>query len=74
VIHSEKFSPEEAVTAGFLDRIVPQPELLETARAKTSELAALPRAAYAATKQRARAEALQRIHAAIENDERDLRG
>jgi len=74
VIHSEKFAPQEAVTAGFLDDLVAPARLRETVRAKTSELAALPRAAYAATKRRARAEALQRIHTAIENDERDLRG
>ena len=74
VIHSEKFTPAEAVTAGFLDQIVPPTALLEAARAKTKELAALPRGAYAATKRRARAESLQRMHTAIENDERELKG
>jgi enoyl-CoA hydratase len=73
VIHSEKFTPEEAVTAGFLDLVVPATDLLETARAKAKELAALPRAAYAATKRRARAESLERMHTAIANDEHELK-
>jgi enoyl-CoA hydratase len=74
VIHSEKFTPEEAVTAGFLDEIVPPAQLLDAAQSKAKELAALPRGAYASTKQRARAHALELMHTAIQNDESELRG
>jgi enoyl-CoA hydratase len=74
IIHSEKFTPAEAAAAGFLDRVVPQPDLLETAQAKAKELAGLPRDAYANTKHRARSQALQLVHTAIENDEAGFRG
>jgi enoyl-CoA hydratase len=73
VIHSEKFSPADAVTAGFLDRIVPASDLLEAARSQGAALAALPRAAYAATKRRARATALDLVRTAIAKDEAGFR-
>lgn len=74
VIHSESFSPEDAVVAGFLDRVAPHPELLESAREKARELGKLNRDAFAATKQRSRAQALQLVRTAIENDEAAFRG
>lgn len=74
VIHSESFGPQDAVTAGFLDRLAPPPELLEVGCEKARELGKLNREAFAATKQRARAQALQLVRAAIENDEAGFRG
>jgi enoyl-CoA hydratase len=74
VIHSESFSPEQAVVAGFLDRLAPHSELLKAASEKTLELSKLNRDAFAATKQRARASTLQSIRTAIENDEAAFRG
>ena len=68
-ILSEAYSSEAAVAAGFLDRVVAPSDLLDVARAKAAELAALNRTAHAATKLRVRAPALAAIRAGIENDE-----
>ena len=73
VINSESYSPDEAVVAGWLDRVVPAPELAEAAHAKVVELAKLNPAAHAATKLRARAATLEAIHHAIESDEAAFR-
>ncbi len=68
VLNSEPFAPDAAVAAGFLDRVVPAAELARAALAKSVELAKLNPAAFAATKRRARAQALSAIRAAIEAD------
>jgi enoyl-CoA hydratase len=60
------YGPAEAVTAGFLDRVVAPPELSAAARQAAVELTALDPDAHAATKRRARAGALRAIRAAIE--------
>ena len=73
VINSESYSPDEAVVAGWLDRVVPAPELADAAHAKVVELAKLNPAAHAATKLRARAATLEAIHRAIESDEAAFR-
>ena len=73
VINSESYSPDEAVVAGWLDRVVPAPELADAAHAKVVELAKLNPAAHAATKLRARAATLEAIHHAIESDEAAFR-
>jgi enoyl-CoA hydratase len=73
VINSESYGPDEAVVAGWLDRVVPAPELADAAHAKVVELAKLNPAAHAATKLRARAATLEAIHHAIESDEAAFR-
>ena len=73
VINSESYSPDEAVVAGWLDRVVPAPELADAAHAKVVELAKLNPAAHAATKLRARAATLEAIRHAIESDEAAFR-
>jgi len=73
VINSESYAPEDAVVAGWLDRVVPAAELADAAHAKVVELAKLNPAAHAATKLRARAAALEAIHHAIESDEAAFR-
>ncbi|MGO8728385.1 MAG: crotonase/enoyl-CoA hydratase family protein [Streptosporangiaceae bacterium] len=65
---AEVLSPEDAVTAGFLDRVVPAAQLRETAAAGAARLATLDRAAHAASKARLRAPVLGAIRAAIEAD------
>ena len=70
---AEPFSPDNAVEAGFLDRVVPAAELDATARTVATQLAALDMAAHAASKLRARAPALAAIRAAIEADFSELR-
>jgi enoyl-CoA hydratase len=54
VITAEVFSPQDAVTAGFLDRVVIPAQLASTAAETAAELARLDLDAHAATKQRAR--------------------
>ena len=68
VINAESYDPEQAIAAGWLDRVVPAAELQDAARAKVVELLKLNAAAHAATKLRARATALQAVHTAIAND------
>jgi enoyl-CoA hydratase len=74
VVLAEIYAPEGAVSAGFLDRVVPAAELLPAAHALATELTKLNLSAHAATKQRARAQALQQIRAAFEGDEAEYRG
>jgi len=62
--------PEEAVTAGFLDRLVPQEEVLSAATAAARELAAVNRDAHHATKLRVREPLLTGMRDAIEQMER----
>jgi enoyl-CoA hydratase len=69
VMNSESWGPEDAIGAGWLDRVVPAADLVSAAREKVAELAKLNAAAHAATKLRARAATLQAIHTAIENDD-----
>jgi enoyl-CoA hydratase len=62
---AEVFTPDEAVTAGFLDRVVPAGELAETAWAVAARLAALDRTAHAISKQRLRSPVLAELTAAM---------
>jgi enoyl-CoA hydratase len=69
VVLADVFSPDEAVAAGFLDRLVPPPELSEASLAVAERLAALDGDAHRSTKLRARAGALRDLRAAIERDD-----
>ncbi len=51
ILHSELYSPEGAVEAGFIDQLVAEGEGLDIGLEKAAQLAKLPRKAYAATKQ-----------------------
>lgn len=67
-INAEVYAPDNAVEAGFLDRIMPATELAEAARGVAAGLMTLNLSAHAATKLRVRDQALKAIHAAIEAD------
>jgi enoyl-CoA hydratase len=67
VVLAEVYSPDEAVAAGFVDRVVPVGELAEAARATAARLAALDLTAHAQTKLRAREPVLRALRAAIES-------
>jgi len=67
-ILAEHFSPDTAVEAGFLDRIVAPADLGVTADAIARQLTTLDMGAHAATKLRARGQALAALHAGIETD------
>lgn len=65
---SEAFAPENAVEAGFLDRVVDAATVRDVARSMAVTFSALDMAAHAASKLRARATALQAIRAGIVAD------
>jgi len=69
VINAEPYAPLGAVEAGFLDRIVPATELMGVALGAASQLAKLHMPSHAATKLRARAQALEAITRALEMEE-----
>lgn len=73
VLLSEVYSPEDAVTAGFLDRVVPASELMDVARNTAIELSKLNMQAHATSKLRAREHTLTALRAAIESDDAALR-
>jgi enoyl-CoA hydratase/carnithine racemase len=68
VVNATMYSPDEAVVAGFLDRVVPGDELKAASQAAAHELLELDAAAHAATKRRARAGALNALRLAIESE------
>ena len=72
VINAEIFGPEEAVAAGYLDRVVAPDDVVGTARELAASLAALDRRTHTATKRRARARALEAVRAAVEADAAEL--
>ncbi len=68
VILAEAYTPEDAVVAGFLDRVVPAAEVQDAARGVAAQLAQLNMPAHTATKLRARASALAAIRAGMVAD------
>jgi enoyl-CoA hydratase len=66
---AEVFPPEDAVAAGFLDRLVPADELAQAAAGTAAELARLDLDAHAATKLRARRLAGAALREAIDADD-----
>ena len=73
VILAEVYSPDDAVAAGFLDRVVPADQLPAAAHDTALELAKLNMNAHAASKLTARKPALDAIRAAIDADDGALR-
>lgn len=65
---AEVYPPEGAVTAGFLDRVVPAGELAAATADVVAALAALDRGAHSQTKRRARTPALDAVRRAIVTD------
>lgn len=65
---AEIYTPEEAVAAGFLDRVVPVDALHATALETAKGLAQLNLAAYRATKARLQAPTLNMLHEAMTAD------
>jgi enoyl-CoA hydratase len=65
---AEPFSPDNAVQAGFLDRVVGATDLPDAARSAAEAAAALDLNAHLAAKLRARQPALSALRAAIDAD------
>ncbi len=68
MILAEAYAPEDAVAAGFLDRVVPAAEVRDAARTMAVQLAQLNMPAHTATKLRTRASALAAIRAGMAAD------
>jgi enoyl-CoA hydratase len=68
VVTAEIYGPDEAIAAGFLDRVVAAAELAGVARTTAAALAKLDFGVHAASKLRARDHALQAIRTAIDAD------
>ncbi|MBW1761659.1 MAG: crotonase/enoyl-CoA hydratase family protein [Deltaproteobacteria bacterium] len=67
-ILAEMYSPQEAVSPGFLDRVVAADQLLVTARETAAALTKLDMPAHAATKLRVRGAALEALRQAITSE------
>ena len=68
VILAEMVSPQDAITAGFLDKVVSESEFLPTVAFTAQALTKLDMKAHYNTKLKARADLLQRLDAAIQKD------
>ncbi|MCP4756935.1 MAG: crotonase/enoyl-CoA hydratase family protein [Proteobacteria bacterium] len=66
ILHSQAYAVQDAVAAGYLDEVVPQDSLMDTALAKAEELAKLGHPYYEMTKTWAQAEVLQKIRGFID--------
>jgi len=73
IILAEVFSPDAAVPAGILDRVVPPAEMDSAVSAVLSALATLDMEAHRATKLRARAGLLRAIEEALPADDAEFR-
>lgn len=70
---AEVFAPSDAVTAGWLDEIVPPDDVVTTATQRAASFAALDRTAHRNTKLRTRRDAMTAIALAFGNDCEDFR-
>ncbi|NIB43023.1 crotonase/enoyl-CoA hydratase family protein [Pseudomaricurvus alkylphenolicus] len=68
VVNGEMYDPATAVVAGFLDKVVPAQEIMQAATAEATRLKGLNMPAHLATKLKARAQWLERLDWAIEED------
>jgi len=68
VITGRIYNPQEAAAAGFIDVAVPAEDFDAAVAAATEEMTTLTPEAHAATKLRARADAIKGVRAAIESE------
>lgn len=66
------YDPDGAVRAGYLDEVVAPDQVIARATAEAARLAALPRTAFKATKQRLRGRTIDHVLATLDADMRDL--
>ncbi len=71
VNNAQMYSPAEAVEGGFLDKIVSSDDLMKTAMAEAQRLAGLNLVAHKASKLKMRAQLLETLDIAIEQDYKD---
>ena len=68
VVNAEMFSPDEAVSAGFLDQAVPEQDLLDVSKQSARHLCELDMASYRATKTKTKGSTLTALSHAIETE------
>ena len=68
VVNAETFTPDEALRAGFFDRLVAPEELTAAAMAEARTLVALDPVAFGATTLRVREQTVERIESALAAD------
>lgn len=72
VINGEIFNPQDAVDAGFLDKVVPAEQLMATAVAAAQQLKKINMTAHKNTKLKVRKAFLETLDKAIELDQQHL--
>jgi enoyl-CoA hydratase len=72
LINAEIYSPQDAVAAGLLDRVVEPEQLMPEALAMAQRLAKLGRATFTTNKQLVRAQAIKAVEAALAADRASL--
>lgn len=72
VLLAEVFSPADAVTAGFLDRLSAPDAVIASAQEAAAQMGGLHMAAHDASKQRARAATLEALRRAVEEDDAEM--
>ena len=68
ILHARSYSPQEALARGIVDAVAPADRLLAQAREAATTLAALDASAYATSKSRLRAMAVQWANGLIETE------
>jgi enoyl-CoA hydratase len=68
VTQARIYKPTDAVTVGYLDAAVPAGSLLESAKARATELAALQQPAFASTKRKERQLTIRHIRDTLDAD------
>ena len=66
IIQSKIYTPQESLTAGFVDQVVPIEEVETLAIQKAQELSALPSSAYHQNKLASRSEFIEKIKASLQ--------
>lgn len=72
VINGELFNPQDAVDAGFLDKVVPAEQLLASALAVAQQMKKINMTAHKNTKLKVRKAMLESLDKAIELDQQHL--
>lgn len=68
VTQARTYGPAEAVAVGYLDAAVPAASLMEAAKTRAGELAALQQPAFANTKRKERALTIRHVRDTLESD------
>ena len=71
-LNAQIYGPEDALSAGYLDVVVPAGEVIARAKSEAARLGAYSKSAFKATKQRLRGATIAHVMATMDADMRDL--